>query len=180
MPEIIDLIGPPLANCASFTVNNAVDSVVITLPVGNSFARNVFGSNVFVKGDSFRVLSMGFILPESFTFFKAGAAAPFISISVLPFGKVTGQAYVYPGLASGFQFIPMENYELVMDLFFSCKNAINSVDPTKTLLSENFQLSVAPAVVYNISMLGVPAALNAKVFYIVPFLKILHNLPMTI
>lgn len=181
MPEINDLIGPPHDKCSTFVVDTTgPDTVLTTTPAGNKIATNAFGESKFQAGDSFKLLSLGFIIQEAFTLFKGPGVTPFMSMSIEPYGVTSGQLYVYPGFSSGLQFVCMENYEQVSDLFFPCRSAINAVDPTKNLLSELFQLSIHLTNEYKISMLGVPAAYNGKTMYIVPFIKVSHSLPMVV
>lgn len=181
MPEIVDLIGPPHDKCSSFVVDTSgVDSVLTSTPVGNKIATNAFGESKIKAGDSFRLLSLGFVIQEAFALFKGPGVTPFMSMSIDPYGVTSGQLYVFPGFSSGLQFVCMENYEQVADLFFPCREAYNSVDPTKTLLSENFQLSIHLTNEYKISMFGAPATMNGKTMYIVPFIKISHSLPMVV
>jgi hypothetical protein len=181
MPEIVDLIGPPIDKSSAFIVDTSgVDSVLTATPAGNKIATNAFGESKFKAGDSFRLLSLGFVIQDGFALFKSVSVTPFMSMAIEPFGVTSGQQYVYPGFSSGQQFVCMENYEQVIDLFFPCRSAINSVDPTKNLLSEDFQLSVHLTNEYSISMLGVPATMEGKTFYIVPFIKISHSLPMVV
>jgi hypothetical protein len=182
MPEITDLIAPPLNKCSSFVVNasGAVDSVLTSTPAGNKIATNAFVESKFKAGDSFRLLSLGLVVQDAFTLFKDAAVTPFPSMSIEPYGVTSAQLYIYPGFSSGLQFICMENYEQVSDLFFPCRNAYGAVDPTKTLLSEDFQLSIGLTNEYKISMIGVPLAFDGKTMYIVPFVKVSHSLPMVV
>jgi hypothetical protein len=100
-------------------------------------------------------------------------------ITIIPEGVVTGNSYHNPNFSAGQQFVPMENYEVVFDTFLSCKDSINAVDPTKTLLSENFYLRLYHAYALKISMIGTPAAIDGLTFYVVPFVKVLHTIPLT-
>jgi hypothetical protein len=181
MPEINDLIAPPLNKCSSFTVDSTgVESVDTVTPAGSKIATNAFGESKFKAGDSIRLVSLGFIIQEGFTLFKGPGVTPFVSLSIEPYGVTSAQLYIYPGFSSGLQFVCMENFEQVADIFFPCRSAYGSVDPTKTLLSENFQLSIGLTNEYKISMLGAPEAANGKTMYIVPFVKISHSLPMVV
>lgn len=179
MPEVIDVLTIPLSNCHYFDADNTVDSVTSVLPVTNRYCFNANGNDEIVKGDSIRVLSCGLIIPESFTLFKAVGGAPLPSIAVIPIGKVTGQAYSNPNFQNGMQYLPMENFETVTDSFLSASEAVNVIDPTKTLLYENYYLKLSGAFYTPvISMLNAPNSVNGKRFYVVPFIKIAHSLPM--
>ena len=180
MPEIIDLIAPEYANLMSFTVDTSgVDFVTLAVGAGTPYGGNRNGKYIFTKGDSFRLLSCGIIIPEAFTFFRdAALATPLPLLDVIPWGFVTGQSYSNPNWTGGGQYVPMENFELVSDSFFKCADAINTVDPTKTLLYENFRLQLYFSIALKISMLNVPVTWHGKVFKVTPFCKILHTIPL--
>lgn len=179
MPEIIDTLAPAYANLDSFTVNNLVDFVTVAPGAATPYAGNRLGGYIFTKGDSFRLLSCGWVLPESFTFYRDVALnTPLAMIDIIPWGVTTGQAYTNPGFSGGGQYIPFENFECVSDNFFNCKDAINTVDPSKNLFYENFRLQVYSSLALKISMLGVPDELNGKSFKITPFVKVLHTIAL--
>jgi hypothetical protein len=178
MPEIIENLTLSLAKCPAFTVNNAVDFVTAVLPGGPQKLFNPGLNKNFLKGDSFRILSLGLVFPESFTLWKDPALSDeaLAYLLVAPFGVTANELYFYPNLPGGFFYLPFENYETITDVFFDCRLAINSVNPVRTLLNENFYLQCFFGVTaLQVSMQGVPAAMNAKVFQLVPFVKIVHN-----
>jgi hypothetical protein len=181
MPEIIDVMTLNYADCQSFVGDNLSEYVNATVPgAGATYrARNAYAKNKFTKGDSIRVLSLGIILPELFTFRQVNTIPLLQEITIIPEGVTTGNSYNNPSFSAGQQFVPMENYEVVFDTFLSCRDSINSVDPTKTLLSENFYLRIYHAYALKISMLNAPDAINGKTFFVVPFIKVLHSIPLT-
>jgi hypothetical protein len=182
MSDIIDIVALPLNACPYFTVNNAAVGgyVGVNNGVATTNLENAYAKNIFSKGDSFTVLSAGLIIPESFTLWK-DPALNFSSLpktNLSPFGLVSSSLYNFPNFQSSLQFLPMENYECAMDVFFDCSSAVPIVG-VQTLLTENFNLVCNVATVnLFISMAGVPAALNGKVYQVVPFYKILHTLPL--
>jgi hypothetical protein len=181
MSEIIDVLTPLLSKCISFTVNNAVDYVDAAYPGVPYTAKNAHGDTKFQPGDSFVLLSAGVILPEAFTFWKNPAltdeALPFFGI--VPYGVTSTDQYYNPNIPGGSIYLPMENFECVFDVFFDCRAAYDIAHPLINLFSEKFTLSLAPfAAMDHISMQNVPAAMNGKVFRAVPFIKIMHNLPL--
>jgi hypothetical protein len=173
MPNIIDIICPALAKCPSFVANNAVDDVAATVPVAPHYAGNSAGKSIFSKGDSLQLLSIGYKLPEAFT--SLVVVSPLDSLSIVVYGVTSGFIYLYPNLALSTTFVPMEGYELVTDVFFDCALATGA---GPGLLKEDYKISVTLDTFLYVSMLGAPAALNGKTFYIVPYLKVLHSLPM--
>lgn len=180
MPEIIDVLTLNPANCQTFIGNSAVESVTATLPGGAPTyrARNAFARNRFTNGDSLKILSGGIILPEGFTIRQKITNTLLPSITFFPEGVTSGQFYFSPNFSDEEIFIPLENYELVFDTFLSCRESVNQIDPTKTLLSEDFYLRLYNSHALEISMIGTPAAITGKTFWIVPWLKILHNIPL--
>lgn len=180
MPEIIDVMTINPADCQSFVGDHLSEYVNATVPgVGATYrARNAYNKNTFTKGDSIRILSGGITLPESFTFRQVITQPLLQAITIFPEGVVTGNSYFNPNFSSGQQFIPMENYEIVFDTFLSCRETINQIDPTKNLLYENFYLRLYHPYGLKISMLGTPAAIDTLTFYISPFVKVLHNIPL--
>jgi len=181
MPEVIDIITQTQDKCPFFVVNNAVDFVTPTNPaVPNDKLYNASSKDVFQNGDSFSLLSAGIILPEAFTFWKdpAALALALPVISLFCFGATTGLGYTIDSLGKKQTFfIPMENYEIALDVFVDSRKQTQILAPTVTL-NENFSLKSALANV-KISMQNIPAALNGKTFILVPFFKILHNFPLT-
>jgi hypothetical protein len=178
MPDIIDILAPGLADCQSFTVNSLVNYVACVNPATNSYGKNSVGNNIFQKGDSFTVLSGGLRISESFTLWTIPLALHTLpNLGLIPWGVTSGLFYTIPNFASNNTYLPMENYECVFDSYFECALAVG-LGPG--LLKENFKLGVFIPDALNISMQGVPAAMNGKVFYAVPFVKILHTLPLTV
>ena len=178
MPSIIDVMTLPIQECPTFVPNNALDAVVITIPAGFSNRFGNYSKNIFTKGDSFQLLSAGIILPECFTFWRALLSPPLLSLSIKANGVTSGADYVNPNFPLAQTFLPMENYETVFDVFYDCKSSYRGGNPSLNLLLENFYV-VGQVVNQAISMLGVPAAFNGKTMYIVPFLKVLHTIPLS-
>lgn len=182
MPQIIDTLSIPLADCAKFTVNNALLSVPSVPAVGaNHRGQNPALNNVFRAGDSLTVLSGGICLKEAFNFYDDPLLITdaFPALIIIPVGKTSGDPYNNPNFSNGEQYVPMENYEMAFSCFMDCLQTYDTIVPTKFLDSEDFYLTIDHSAV-NISMIGVPAAMNGLTFYIKPFLKIEHNYPLSI
>jgi len=181
MPERIDIMTLPIDQSPFFDVDTSgVDFVNIQWPIGvNKRANNGYQKNVFTKGDSLKVISAGIKLPEAFTFWQdlaTGLSMPILSI--VPEGVTSGHLYTNPNFTNGYQYIPFENFENVFDAFLNCKDSTDPLVPGATLLTENFYLRVYLANVQPVSMLNVPALWNAKRFYVAPFCKVLHTIPL--
>jgi hypothetical protein len=182
MPELIEVLTPSLAKCPAFVVNNAVDYVAAVVPGGPQTMQNPGVNTKFIAGDSFRLLSIGITFPESFTFWKNPVLSDdaFGYLLIAPFGVVAHDLYYYPNLPGGMFYVPMENYETILDVYFDCRLAINSLHPGQTLLSEKYTLEcLFGTSMLQVSMQGAPAAMNGKTFRLVPFIKIMHNFNLT-
>jgi len=166
------------ANFPYFTSNNAVQKVPALFPLAGDYTlANANAKKKFKNGDSFHILSAGLIIPESFTVWKD----PSISIPLI------GQLLYITGISTAIYnidvlgkysvvFLPMENYEIALDVFVDTQNQVQALHPT-VKLNEDFYLTSGLQFL-QISMAGAPAALNGKSFILTPFFKILHNYPM--
>jgi hypothetical protein len=181
MPEIIDVLTLLPSKMQKFTVNTAVDYVATAFPAAPPLTLfNANGKGTFTNGDNFSILSAGIIFPEAFTPWKDPAD---LGILGLPVNNIfikgaSGDFYHIDVIGDVDNlFLPMENFELNMDIFVKCKNQENIAHPG-TFLNENFFLVTDNTNTIKVSMKGIPAALNGKVLSIQPFFKILHNLPL--
>lgn len=171
--EIIEILSPVVADQGAITVNTAVDFVTPTqltnFKVMQSYSFALGGNlSHFVAGDNFTVLSCGFIIPPELSLYFGTGSALNDPLFILTYNIGGADLPVQQFGSSATMKMFAGNYEMSVGTY------INIVSQTKT---HNFQLKVALANV-NISMLNIPAALNTKVFNIMPFMKILHNSPM--
>jgi hypothetical protein len=181
MPEIIDILTPDIDDCPYFVANNAVDYIVPSIPVSppaTYILKNSQTRSIMAMGDNFRVLSCGLILPESFTFLKRATVASLPLYGLLIRGSPSTDIYYSPSFSGSEFYLPMENYEFVLDVFCNCAYTYKGGAPASNLQKENFYFTYYAGDI-NVSMLGVPATLNLKTFYIIPFIKILHNTELT-
>jgi hypothetical protein len=181
MAEIIDTLSFAVADSNKFTVNTAVTNLPLIEP-GAAIPKplvNAGGGGIFQAGDSFSILSAGLYIPEGFTLYKD----PAVSISSL----IDIKLFIKDTLAGTFfdidvlnpensVYIEMENFEMALDVFCDVTKQLDDTTHT-TLLKGNFGL-VARIINLKISMLGIPALYNGKTFFVSPFFKILHNLPL--
>lgn len=179
MPEIIDIITLPTADCQYVPVNNA-NPFALTLPGAAStfLMRNASGANKFRVGDSFIILSMGFIMPEALTLWKhiPEVTDPAFNVVVLLRGVTTGLVYNIDVLGlNQAVYLPLENFETGLDIFCDYTKQVSLVGSIP--LAEPFYI-YCQTMPQNVSMAGVPAALNGKNLIISPFMKILHNVAM--
>ncbi len=177
--ERIDILSPKIDEGAEFVVDTSVDSVDLTPVVG---ATNVLyaggGSSKFARGDNFIILSAGYFIPEAFALYGYGAAGiGKWSLPVMLFRALTDGGFetsLYEFGDNGMLRIPYPNAEISIGTY---------CDPEKNSLNDNFVLKIlfpnfsAPDHP-QISMVGVPVSLDGKMFYVVPFVKILHNLAL--
>jgi hypothetical protein len=182
MPEIIDVLTTLPSDSPRFIVNNAVDYLGLTYPTAAPyFLVNSSGASLFQKGDNFAILSAGYNLPEGFMLWKDPATLgvkQLVANMIYIYGAVSHKDYhidVLGNLTS--VFIPLDNFELSLDVFVSCQKQSQYLVVPTTYLSEQFSL-VTGANNINVSMKSVPAAYNGKTLSLSPFFKILHNFPM--
>jgi hypothetical protein len=183
--EIIDILTITKARMPFFTVNTALEYVTMQWPnplLAFDYLINASAKNIFPAGDSFSILSAGLILPESFTIFKDPAIATYQLISFrISLEGISTDEYKIDifGGANPNIFIPMENFELSLDMFLDVTKQANLTPPPGHLpfLTENFKIWFTINSL-QISMKNIPAAYNTKSYYISPFFKILHNYPL--
>jgi hypothetical protein len=178
MSEIIDVLTLPLAQTPRVTIDTTgPDSVLATFPAGNGRLINFAGKQKFQAGDSFKLLSLGIIMPEATTLFKGILWLPLPYMQLSAVGFVSTEAYSNPNFSSGQLFLPSENMEFVVNTFYDCKESFQMAFPTIPLTTEQFYL-IGSIGNINVSMLGIPASMNGKVLMIGMFFKILHTLPL--
>jgi hypothetical protein len=177
MAEIIDIFTPKVGECLKFVVDTSGPDYVSCVDPGAVKLYQANGASQFEAGDSFILLSMGFVMPEQFTLWKdALDFNQLMRINLFPKGVTTAQDYYGPNFPEG-MYLPLESYEIALDVFFDCELSKNSVDPTKNLLGEDFFLYVNWLFInaFKVSMKNVPLTYNGETYYIQPFFKILHN-----
>jgi hypothetical protein len=178
MAEIIDVLQVFEPACLQITVNTAVDFVVAVPASGFAELWATGARKYFKKGDNFQILSVGFSMPECFTLYKdPNELYQLPSFEFYPKGKVSNHYFSNVNIPSSI-LMPLENFEMSVDTFFECEKSIDNLDPTNNLLKEDFSLMLT-MYDWKISMLNVPAVYNGKIFYIVPFIKVLHNEKLT-
>lgn len=183
MPEIIDILMPNVDAAPTFTVNIAVNSVdLVPNPAGTQVMYAGANVSKFVRGDSFIVLSAGYFVPEGFRIYgyeEAGLLkwpVPILLLSGRPAGggiDITINSFGNNGQLR----MPFPNYEISIGTF--CDPEQNNLSPGATFeLKEAFPV-VSGIDSVQVSMINVPAALNGIVFKVIPWIKVLHNFPLT-
>lgn len=180
MSEQVSVLTPALADCPAFTANNLVTRVQIVNATG--LPAILYGGHFqrpnFVNGDSFTVLSMGFFIPERFVLHDPVAGGVETSPSILcnlQAYRLTAGTYVNLPIGENGRFkMPFPNYEMNLGLFVSAPDVIGEA----FRLEINFPYNTTMA--WYMSMINLPAALHLQVFHIIPFVKVLHNFPLTV
>lgn len=175
MPEIIDTLIATKVNTPWFTVNLAAANkrVFVNDGMAPCFMMNSSLKYYFQPGDNLLLLNAGYFIPESFTTTETMAPAdpvfPFMHIQVAnAAGVAKGNL---PGLGDlGGIIMPFENYEGGYNIY-SDVNSLYNAGKYKLSGMMFFNSTM-------ISMINVPADLDGKTFYIYPFIKVLHSLPM--
>jgi hypothetical protein len=161
----------------SFTADTSKDLVIAKGPNPQQAKLiNGNGQGVFTAGDSLIVLSYGVMLPENFTFFmQSGTGLPILvlwgkALAVSPFFF---NLPIFPGTAFGSSLnVIEENREMEIDGFCSYGEMKGNTGAIKDNYSLNVNFSC------EVSMLNVPVAANGKTYYVVPFLKVAHNIAL--
>lgn len=175
MPEIIDTLIATKVNTPWFTVNLAAANkrVFVVDGLAPCFMMNSSLKYYFQPGDNLILLNVGYYIPESFCTTQSIAPAnpvfPFAHFTVVDAADVVKG--VLPGLGNlGGIILPFENYEGAYNVYSDVNSLYNA---------GKYKLSVIMFFNHTcISMINVPADLDGKTFYIFPFIKVLHSLPM--
>lgn len=188
MSEIIELITSKGNGGQKFVVDTTGPLSVSIATKGSFETDNTEGKSIFQPGDNLAIISAGIVMPESFMFGNVGfGAAPLYALPKINIYFYTEPSHhkYYPVIAgaTGNFFIPFENYEYILNNFIDITKGpfITDFAPfSATSIPEKFAcyLSIDPDTV-KVSMVNVPAVLNTQEMRITPFLKILHNIPMT-
>jgi hypothetical protein len=189
MSERIDILMPIETGMASFVVNNAAAGGVVPLvaPSGSTVLYNSGAGSLFTQGDSFIIQTFGLILPLSFQLDRSLIASklPRITLYLNGYGFTTNLSYTFQEISVQFThgsnfYLIMENYDTPLNIFIDIPN--EPLVGESAINNEQFQLQMGLENItsYNVSMVGVPAALNGTTQYIIPYLKILHNEPLSV
>lgn len=171
---IQDTMTYPVTKAPTITVDNSVDYVSpLPSPLVNVDFVNTNQKKTFAQADNFIIQSVAIILPEFYTVWKdPGIFLQNLlpSIAVILRG-VSGTTYQISVLGSYAAIrVPMENYETACNVF---------VDVTALGVNEAFTLRSVGIYDCPVSMRLSPAIFNGKEFAIVPYMKVLHNKPLT-
>jgi hypothetical protein len=170
-----------------FTVNNAVNSVnigtAVLIPPGNLpylRGQNVdpadgLGYRYFQAGDSIRILSAGVALPYGFS---KGLTGFYLNFHAFDDTDVELGAQA-PSLYQGDYCIPYENAEIAFDVFCPYPYVVLGRKFCLVARILNSTQDSSSFTFGTVSMVGVPASIvNGTVLNAVPFVKVLHNLPL--
>jgi len=181
--EIIDILTPDNDLLPSFTVNIAANFVNVTGIVAPGAklrsANGIFSR--FQRGDNFTILSVGIFIPERFTIWDYPDAsgikrsAPLLQLNGTLGGGLT-PIFTFGNI--GDMKIPFQNYEFSIGAFVDVEDL--AVQSVTYQLECTFPFANGEPDNLKISMIDVPAALNTKVFRIVPFVKVLHTEYLTV
>jgi len=173
----------PIDETQNFTVNLALEEVFIN-GVAACALRSMFsaapdvnlGNKWFAKNDNLNLLSIGLIFPHGFI---QGTRNHTISLGWREETSALS-SFVREVGNSGLISIPLENVEIALSIYLPWP--AKALYPTFT---DAYRKSLEATILLNtvaynwrggtVSMIGVPAALAAHTYPIVPFVKIEHN-----
>ena len=172
MAERIEVLMPILGSCPAFVVDttgpNFVDVAPDVATVNFMAADNL--TYLFRRGDNFTILSLGYFIPDNFITYELNGFDAVPSMRLYAHRNVTGDdVALFQFGMMGLIRSPFPNYEMAMGV---------SVD-VESFLGEAFSIRVLFGNPGRISMINVPASLNGLTFHVVPFIKVLHNFPLT-
>lgn len=170
MPEIIEVLTSAPIYSPKFVPNSSLVSVSITFPIDPFVFKNTAGRSIFSENDNIRILSCGYVLPESFAMATpVGADGSGLYLS-LAYSESEGEGTeLLQQFGQAGIFIPLQNYEMPVDIFIDI-NSLN-IGQAFTLTGE-LNPSGGSA---KVSMINVPNSLDGSDQYINVFVKILHN-----
>jgi hypothetical protein len=181
MSEYIDILCHKADEKSTFTVDTT-GPLFVNVSAGSSLKMYAGENSKFARYDNFRLLSVGIALPESFTFSQVVAGGTKLNTGILVeisgWDVTNASTFSLPFSGGGGAIlVPLENYEMPLDVFVNMENL-------KAVCSGPFQILASITVLDSgtyprVSMVGVPAALNATVQSITLFMKILHNSPLS-
>lgn len=182
MSEIIEIL--TAKNVASCVINTAAAVSDITLnALGNEFVDASGGNSKFYRGDSFKILSYGVVVPHLIGFGNFGTLAT----ASYPYLGVFGQRHDNLSLCSlnvlpadGIV-IPFANYEMSLGVFENIQaNTGLSALPATDFRLMGFFNKVGGSTTIGLSSAGLPAVLNGVTLYLDAFVKIVHNIPLIV
>lgn len=187
MAEIIEILSSKGNGGQKFTVDTSGPLFVSIITQGSFECDNADYKSIFQKGDNLQIISAGIILPEAFALATQGfGGAPLYPIPRIQMYLYTEPSHnkYYPSIAgaNGSFLIAYENSEHMINSYIDTQAGpfVTDFAPfSATSIPENFglYLSIDPNSV-RVSMVNVPNKLHATVQRIVPFVKVLHNLPL--
>lgn len=177
--EIIDILTPIYTNCPTFVVNRAdPHGWVQVWPPVNVLYRNSNTDYKFQNGDNLILLSAGFILPECFVMADTPKAGTSIAANEMQLFVYKGTSLIpphvglLPGVGNrGVVVLPMENYEIALNIFCDMSTLLTALAGATFAIQGTCYLN-------NISMQNIPVGLDGTTQHIIPFIKVLHSLPI--
>jgi hypothetical protein len=177
MAEKVDILMPKYSDCPYYTVNTGLLSVASSpvspanqIPFYIEGAAALIGK--FQQKDNIRLLTCGFYIPEAYTLadtVKNPISLAGNELQITIYDSTVAPVVALPGLGPrGVVGIPFSNYELALDIYCDMTSV--------TLQADNYFYLYGQIYANDLSMVGVPAALNGSKPRIIPFIKILHTL----
>jgi hypothetical protein len=195
MSERYDVLFPR-GNLPYFTVDNTKAYVALQYTGRSPILHNAVNDYLFGIGDNFTILSYGVILPLSFQLDRSlnlgpgtspvAVTDPIFAIVLDAIGQHSGKQYIFREVNDHFTdkslYMIMENFDTAANIFINLQK--QDANAGFYIKDEPFYINMGITGAYSsenvgISMAGVPDSLNGTIQYVTPYLKILHNFPLT-
>jgi hypothetical protein len=175
MAMVLDILTLEPASCPKFTVD--IEAEYVATSMVNAYLINASSKRIFQAGDNFTILSFGILIPGAFSMVVDlnESIANTMELKLVK-EDATSTYNILPLSTYSTIFIPLDNFENVINTFVDLKRNLAYAGGADVPFSGNFKLDLS--ILAYISMLGIPASLDGKIISVAPFVKILHNLPM--
>lgn len=180
MPQIIDIMKYQGTALIKFTADTSGPAyVALADTTGSHTICDASGHELFTKGDSFIILSMGFILPSSFCLEMRDLVLydSYASFLIKGKGETSGHEYYFKEMTNNI-YVPLESYECVVNTWI---NVMNQLPVLGTYIKdEDFRLTMrwSNVLACAVSMINVPSAYNGVTLEVIPFVKIIHTIQL--
>lgn len=189
MSEIIDVLTPLPIDCPYFTVDNTQPYVEMYKfqrtpnAAYEGWLHRAGGASVFSSRDNVLIATMGIWFPEAFSFASPNIAGTDQSCAAYALGLqkdlTQGVFFIDQFGVTGIQ-IPLENYEMPIGIYIDITKSSGYPAGTNYHLYGILRgIEESTPMRPRVSMIGVPDSLNGTKQVCVPFVKVIHTIPLS-